>query len=175
MKNLCFAVAVIAMISLLASCSKSNSSRADVLTAHKWVHSSSSTTFSDTSLVVNNLAGDSLPCQKDGYTEFRNYINNSTTRQYFVYTESKCVNETTDVTTGNWDLDKEENFLTLSGSASTGSSYNWEITSLDDSKIVLTNKYDTRVSKYTPTTTYPYYVVTYYTRTVTTVDTWTAK
>lgn len=175
MKNLRFAVAVIAMISLLASCSKNNSSKADILTAHKWVKTASSTSFSDTSLVINSLAGDTLPCQKDGYTEFRNYINNSTSRQYFNYTESKCLGETEDVTTGTWDLDKDERFFTLGGSTSNGATFSWEITSLDDSKIVITNKNDTRVSKYTTTTTYPYYVITYYTRTTTTVDTWTAK
>ena len=172
MKSLRLLVAFAAVLTLLAYCKKSDPTRANILTGHKWVVSTSTTQISgDTSYTINNLRYDTLPCQKDGYREFRDYLNNTTERSYYDYTESKCLGETADVTTGFWDLDKESEYLTFSANGGSGQSYSWKITSLDGSKLVLTSTYTTPVT--IGTSTPPYYRTV--TRTITNEDTWTAK
>ncbi|MBS1622995.1 MAG: hypothetical protein JST83_03180 [Bacteroidetes bacterium] len=172
MKNLRILLAFAFVLTLLASCKKSDPTRANILTSHKWALTSSTTQVSgDTSYTLNNLRYDTLPCQKDGYREFRDYLNNTSERSYYDYTESKCLYETEDVTTGYWDLDKESEFITFSANGSNGQQFSWKITSLDASKMVLTSTYTSAVS--IPINTAPYYRTV--TRTVTNEDTWTTK
>lgn len=171
MKNLRILLAFAVVLTLLASCKKSNPTTANILTGHKWVLSTSTRQISgDTSYTIDYLRYDTLPCQKDGYREFRDYVNNSTERNYYDYTETKCLDETNDVTTGYWDLDKDNQYITFFGSGST-QTYSWKITSLDGSKMVLTSTHTTQVG--ISTNTPPYY--RYVTRTITDTDTWTTK
>ncbi|MBS1685298.1 MAG: hypothetical protein JSS76_11100 [Bacteroidetes bacterium] len=173
MKNLRILLAFAFVLTLLASCKKSDPTRANILTSHKWALTSSTTQVSgDTSYTLNNLRYDTLPCQKDGYREFRDYLNNTTERSYYDYTESKCVNETDDVTTGYWDLDKENEYLTFSANGNNGQQYSWKITSLDASKLVLTETNTTYVTLYSTTPPYTSRTVV---RTITNENTWTAK
>ncbi|MBS1593894.1 MAG: lipocalin family protein [Bacteroidetes bacterium] len=171
MKNLRILLAFAFVLTLLASCKKSDPTTASILTSHKWVLSTSTRQISgDTNYTINNLRYDTLPCQQDGYREFRDYLNNTAQRSYYDYAETKCLNETSDVTTGYWDLDKDNAFISFSGSGST-QTYSWKITSIDGSKMVLTATYTTSVT--VPTNTSPYYRVV--TRTITDQDTWSTK
>lgn len=172
MKNLRVLLAFALVLTLLASCKKSDPTTANILTSHKWLLTSSTTQISgDTSYTINNLRYDTLACQKDGYREFRDYLNNTTQRSFYDYTETKCLGETDDVTTGSWDLDKDNQFITFSSNGGNGQQYSWKITSIDGSKMVLTSTYSNNVS--VPINNPPYYTTV--TRTITGVDTWSTK
>ena len=135
-KSLRFLVAA-AVIMVFASSCKKDASSVSIITGHKWTLTSDVQTFSDSGTVSHNMIQTSTTCPTTTIVEFNDYINNSTSRTFNAYTSftatSGCYNAAMPtITTGTWDIDRDNANFSYNGSWST-------ITTLNASTMVLTN------------------------------------
>lgn len=161
-KHLKFLFALSLIVVALASCKKSPSDTT-VLTSHKWVLSTSTAKYSDSTVTHNLIQPDTI-CQTTSYTELHDRTPNNALRLAYTYYTTNCpAYHTPAIDISSWDIDADNANLYLYGNTTDGAGGQWyALSNVSGSGMTLTYVQqeaigNTGYPNYTPI----YHVVTY--------------